>query len=241
MLQPTALPEALARWHYTPDEWRDFTENEREPKGFVSSDALTTYFCFIIAAAAVTVIVGAILGGVRGAGIAVMIAVVLCSPFLLIGAIRKFLRSSARQGLEARVGEVWITHDGVCTNGMWFGWGAREPAWRLRVVRRQAVSTTAGKTIEVLEFKCVGKVRLRGSDIPVDKKWRVPVPAGKEAEADAVITRLLAARHSPPAGAGDVGSGGLNHLYGHAFAGDVCRRCGSTVEAVSSFKWQCDE
>ncbi|MDQ3256284.1 MAG: hypothetical protein M3R15_20740 [Acidobacteriota bacterium] len=141
-----------------------------------------------------------------------------------------------------------ITHDGVCTNGMWLGWGARELAWRLRIVRRETISIRLGKTLEVLEFKCVGKVFLRGRHIPVDKEWRVPVPAGKEADADALITRLLTAQHAPTHGQSNklaqphsLDAGAQNSLFGHDFAGDVCGKCGSTVEAVTHFYWKCKE
>lgn len=236
MLSPPALPEALAHWRYTPDEWRDFTDHEGESNRFELSDLLTKYLNFVVAGAAVLLVVGAAAGGIAGA--AVVLAMV-GGFFLLVTLLHRAARASTQRGLEARAGEVLITRDGVCTNGMWFGWGPRDPAWRLRVVRRGTAPTALGKTMGVLEFKCVGSVSLRGGRVPVDKEWRVPVPAGREAEADAVVTRLLAAQHAPPDVAAGLVPGGQSGLYGHDFAGDVCRRCGSTVEAVSSFKWGC--
>ena len=229
MLRPHAQPETLAHWRYTPDEWRAFTGHERDVHRFELSDLLTKHLHLIVIIAVVFVVGGGAAGGVGGA---VIVAVMGGVFFLLVTLFHKAMRMYAQSSLEARPGEVYITHNGVWTNGMWFGWGARDPAWRLRVVRRETVPVETGATMDVLEFKCVGTVPLRGGKVPIDKGWRVPVPAGKKAEADAIVTRLLGAQH---------GAGAESNLYGHDFAAGVCRRCGSTVEAVLSFKWGCKE
>jgi hypothetical protein len=233
MAERTEDSESLAYWRYSPEQWRDFTESERSTNQYEVSDTLTKYLNVIVIGGAIAVVFGLLAGGLPG----LLIVLVFVVGFLLVVTIiHQAIRRTAQHGLEVRPGEVWIMIDGVCTNGMWFGWAARDPAWRLRIVRRTTVFTKVGKGIEVLEFKCLGSVPLRGGRVAIDKEWRVPVPAGKETEADAVVTRIMAserawseeAQLSP-----DLGS------LGHVFAGDVCSKCGSTVEGVTAFSWQC--
>lgn len=227
--------EVLARWHYSADEWRNFTESERSTNQYELSETLTKNINLLVIGGAIAVVLGLLAGGLPG----LLVVLALVVGFLLVATlIHQVIRRTAQRGLEARPGEVWIVIDGVCTNGMWFGWAARDPAWRLRIVRRTTVFTKEGKGIEVLEFKCLGSVALRGSRVPIDKEWRVPVPGGKESDADAVVTRLMASQRAVTDD--DVARVSTTPgSLGHVFAGDVCSKCGSTVEAITAFKWEC--
>jgi hypothetical protein len=245
MSERDAESNFLAAWRYTPEEWRIFTENEREHHRFEVSDELTKHRNLIVIGGAIAVLMGLLAGGLPG----LAIVLVLVVGFLVVVTfIHQVMRKTAQHGLEAMNGEVWIMPDGVCTNGMWFGWAARDPNWRLRIVRRETIFSNEGKGVEILEFKCIGTVTIRGQPMTVDKEWRVPIPAGKEAEADAIITRLMATQHLQPSENTNQDPLSLFHgsmnpegVLGHEFAGDVCSKCGSTVEAITAFKWSCKQ
>jgi hypothetical protein len=238
MIECDPEAEVLARWRYTPDEWRVFTENERGTHEFEVGDTITKNLPLIVIGGAISVVMGVLAGGLSG----LIVVMVLVVGFLVIvTAIHQLMRKVTQQRLEAENGEVWIMPDGVCTNGMWFGWAARDPNWRLRIVRRKTIYSNAGNGLEILEFKCLGSVLIRGTRTTIDKEWRVPVPRGKESEADAIVTRILSTQHVDTEDHNSLSlSQGIDPgLQGHEFVGDVCGKCGSTVEAVTAFKWAC--
>jgi hypothetical protein len=85
-------------------------------------------------------------------------------------------------------GDVYVTPEGIWANGEWFDWGDGTP-WRLSTVTPVLADTGVGLQpgdLSYLEFKCWGRAAGRHAS-KVDKKWRLPVPPGKESEAREVV------------------------------------------------------
>jgi len=253
MLPTAASSEVLAHWHYTPDEWRDFVHDEA--KQFEKVFKSLRYGIIGIIVIAVPLVIALLLiplwlmGSKWGPDVygPVFGVTFFAGFFLAVLGIVWYLQRHKLSRLRARAGEVYIMLNGVNTNGVWFGWGFSELGWRLRDVRRKTISTGPAKSMEVLEFKCAAHDS-HALNRRAARAWRIPIPAGKGAAADRIIERLFAAmkssakdgraqRSKPSSAHRDLDNGTL----GHDFAGDVCRKCGNTVEAVLNFKWKCKE
>jgi hypothetical protein len=238
----------LAHWRYTLEEWHAFVGQEgrqlqkglRSVRYFIAAVVVTA----AVAVASLLLIPTLALGGRWDEGVwGPPLGVAVVAGLLLAVALALWATQKRRLSrLNAGPGDVIITPEGVDTNGVWFGWKGAGSGWRLRHIGRKTVPAGDGKSLEVLEFKCAARNEPgRNLSGRVVKAWRVPVPRGKEAEADRIARQLLAAQNFlPEGGRADLSSSHAgSDALGHDFAGDVCRRCGTTAEAASGFNWAC--
>lgn len=233
--------EVLAHWHYTPDEWREFVEHEKGVRG----DEIGGFFQKIIPYIAAIIIVMMIAALISGALAAIVFVFLLAAGFAVFAVgIHWLIRQNELSTLKSRAGEVRITIYGVNTNGFWFDWEFEGDRSRFQSVKCLNAHTATGR-LNFLEFKCLVKIKVRGTYQTFDKLWRVPIPNGREEEADILIQRLYRAQ------AAFSQSGGLSSaeplgLAAHSNAGEhdftgasVCHKCGSSIEAVTHFNWKC--
>lgn len=158
---------ALARWTYTADEWREYTDAEWKRRRLEA------------------VVVGTLLLGVgycsgRGGGEegqAMMAAAGLVGVAVAGGLLgRAYL---ARQANEAAPGEAVITPSAILLNGKYH-------VLRNETYSFQGVRYDIEAKPPLLEFSIGWSTRQGGSG----EKIRVPVPAGREAEAREVVAAL---------------------------------------------------
>lgn len=241
MSEQNASSEILAHWHYAPDEWREFVEYEKDIRGNEIGDFFRDNI-FYIAAVIAVLMIGALMSGDLAA---IVLIFLLVAGFLaVVSAIHWLIRQNELSTLKARAGEVQITIYGINTNGLWFDWEFEGNHSRFQSVKRLNSYTATGK-LNFLEFKCLVKIKVRGTYQTFDKKWRVPVPRDKEHEADVVIKRLYAAQATflqanDISSAEPLGLASQNRVDEHDFTSStVCLKCGSSIEAVMHFKWKC--
>lgn len=167
--------------------------------------------------------------------------------FIAVGVIVWALERHKISQLSEHAGDVVLTLDGINTNGVWFGWNRGELGWRLRHIGRTFISVGPARSMEVLEFKCT-RYDSHSLSRRAVKSWHVPIPRGKESEADRIIERLFATinfvpndKRFEPSAPLIVRQDSEKTMLGHVFVGDVCRKCGNSVEAVLNFKWTCKE
>lgn len=241
--------EILAHWRYAPDEWRAFIEYEKKALRREIRQTLPAFFLYAVVVISLIALVAAFVDGLA-TGALVLLLIPFAGLFLLFATgVHLLIKRGEQAKFEATAGDVQITFYGVNTNGVWFGWDYEENPWRLQSVRRLKQSAAAvGVELEILEFTCVGTIKhVKGGRQRAAKKWRVPVPRGKEREADFVIQRLYEAQaaFSQAKNGGELraeplGLAAQNYDANHDFTGStVCRKCGASVEAVTHFKWKC--
>lgn len=124
------------------------------------------------------------------AGVAIFLAIITAAI-----AVHFLVNSQRQKQMESTVGnsegEVYITPTGISTNGVWFDWGEDTP-WRLTTVTpvlRDMGVRLPPNVPSYIEFKCHGRAAGRHR-VKVDKRWRVPVPRGREDEARRVFEYL---------------------------------------------------
>lgn len=251
MLQPPTSPEVLAHWRYAPDQWREFVNCEAiQYEKRLKSARVFIIVVSLITVLAVTLLLAVPLGlgfpwreDVYGPPIAVIVIAVL---LLTVGGAVWASQRHKLSLLRNSTGDVFITLDGVNTNGVWFGWKREVIGWRLRHIGRKTISVGSARSMEVLEFKCAA-YNSHSLNRRVVKAWRIPIPPGKEIEADRIIERLFAGiNFLPEVERNEPAQPFVRHdseknILGHVFIGDVCRQCGSSVDAVMNFKWECKE
>ncbi len=197
MLPTAASSEVLAHWQYTPDEWRDFLHYEaKQYEKFFKSLRNGIIVIIIIAVALVIALLLIplwLMGSLWGSDVyGPVFGVTFVAGLSLAGlgiAWRVQRHKLSRFGAHA--GDVYIMLNGVNINGVWFDWGYGEFGWRLRHVGRQTIAVGPAKSMKILEFKCVAYNRGSRLSNRVDKACRIPVPGGKETEADRIIERLF--------------------------------------------------
>ena len=241
MSKQTTSSEILAHWHHAPDEWREFVEYEKDFR----SDEIGGFFQKIVPYIAAIIIVMMIAALISGTLAAIVFVFWLAAGFLtVVVGIHWLIRQNELSTLRSHAGEVQVTIYGVNTNGLWFDWEFEGNRSRFQSVKRLNTHTATGK-LNLLEFKCLVKIKVRGTYQSFDKLWRVPIPNGKEAEADILIQRLYQAQaaFSRSDGLSSVVSLNLSapdFSDEHDFTGStVCHKCGSSIEAVTHFNWKC--
>ncbi len=178
------LAQTIVHWQFEPQEWQRFLEFDE-----VNRQKQDSKWVFVIPAI-LALVMGVFF--VLGLGEAV-IGVGIFAGIIFLAIIAHFAIQRRRyQGMrlhdERGGGEVHITPEGILANGEWFDWGDATP-WRLTTVTPVLAETGARLppgSLSYLEFKCRGRVAGR-RPVRVDKKWRVPVPRGKEEEARRVV------------------------------------------------------
>jgi hypothetical protein len=178
-------PQALAHWRFDTNEWQRFIEFDKNKRQ--KQDAREVFVIFIILCLVVAAFL--IIGSPQA------LAAILIIAGIIAAAVVAHLQIQGRR--QRRIeshdtgGEIYITLNGIWTNGEWFDWGEHKTAWRLVTVT--PVLADSGVRLPpgapgYLEFRC--RARTARHFIKVDKKWRVPVPIGKEDEAREVFRRL---------------------------------------------------
>lgn len=235
MMQQQPVSEILAHWQYTPDEWRAFSDLEVNSTRFDLTDSHLT-----VIGAGVVIFGLAAAAAKGGARAAVVITIVGCGFLLALFVLSRVLKNARRERLEVRPTDIWITPGGICINGGWSCWGTTPDNFlhsvhRLLAEDRAELSITPGPRVDVLSFRVVYVTKVRRGTLSSSQVWRVPVPAGRGLEADAVV-RWFAERlevTSTPVG------GPLNGGWPHEFAGSICQKCGMSAAAAMEFEWSC--
>ncbi|MDQ3750403.1 MAG: hypothetical protein M3367_15520 [Acidobacteriota bacterium] len=173
----------LAHWHFTNEQWREYLYYEKlefESNTFVDLRMILTF-----GVAALCII--AIGGGLKG-GAAVFVFILIAGSlfFGFCYLIHRLVRKSAEQRLQTQTGEVKITKIWVDINGVVFDWRGH---WSLPQIYKDYIYIGEEKML-LLSFRCTGWVSVKGSRVPVEKKCLVPIPPGKEAEADFVMRAI---------------------------------------------------
>lgn len=174
------LSNVIAHWQFDAQEWRQFLDfdrkkrqNEDTRQAFVIAIILVLAFAAALFIGAVQAFAGLLIfAGIIGLGV--------LAHFFLQARREKQMETAGADGS----GEIYITPEGVWTNGVWFDWG-EDTAWRLATVTPVLASMgvrLAPGVPSYIEFRCRGRAPGRHR-VRVDKKWRVPVPAGKQDEA----------------------------------------------------------
>jgi hypothetical protein len=101
--------------------------------------------------------------------------------------------------LNRRSGEVLITLNGLNINGLDFVWTSEPHGlhfWTskpyglfLRNIERKSVTLNSGKNFEILVFSMVNNIPIDGGTLQYIE-CRVPIPFGKELEADYLIKQI---------------------------------------------------
>jgi hypothetical protein len=236
MSQTQKSPEVLSRWHYEPDLWRDFLEYESGIyKGSVKA---AKHMFFVVLSLTMAVVFPTLfitllvtdrwdldmLGPTFAFAVFGWFALILAGMFWLY-------RRERWRRLNEQTGEVVISHDGVKTNGLSFNWDSGGLGLAVNKVERKSVSVRPGRYFEILEFHTVNYFRnTEGGRAWANSEWRVPIPLGKEAEAERIIshlqTRLLSAEQQWIK---------ENFALGHDFSLGTCRKCGETIAESASY------
>ncbi len=229
-------PEILANWKYEPDLWRDFLEHESGIyKGSVRAAKHFFFGVLIFTIIVVFLIVSITLLITKKWNFEMLspaITVgVLGWVFIVIGGIFWLWRRDRFNRLQERAGEVVISLDGINANGVGFNWGFGEFGVRFEKVERKTISAVSGKTFEILEFFTVNHTTSFDGRTRENFETRIPIPFGKESEAERVISRLRA--HLLAADQEWINA---NFALGHSFSQGICRLCGETVTEAAAFR-----
>ncbi|EHQ52750.1 hypothetical protein ECTPHS_08668 [Ectothiorhodospira sp. PHS-1] len=177
----------LAHWQLEPGQWRDFLQRDMQRSRGEKLARLV-----MVAVMAVVVGLGFVLFAPdRGAGL--VVAGVLVGMVMLLALVVLLLPLWTRRRLLRAVPEVWLGPEGVCIGHQahhWSGLGSRLESARLRR-GRQGLPARIELTYSGLRGVSSG----RGVYVYRDQQnVVVPVPPGKEAEAERVIAGLRAGK-----------------------------------------------
>ena len=226
----------LAHWQYEPDLWRDFLEYESTVyKGSVRATKHLFLVVLILTIVIVflTLFITLILTDrwdldMLGPSVAFAF---LGGFFLMLTGAFWLYRLERWKQLNERTGEVVISLNGVKTNGMNFDWDFREYGLRFKKIERKTISVSPGKNCEILEFYTLNYFSTSDGRTREYFELRVPIPFGKEAEAETIISRLNARLLSA-----EQEWIQANSALGHDFSLGVCRKCGDTIAEAACFR-----
>ena len=178
------LEQTIVHWRYEPQEWRQFTEFDKRKRLTQDTRQALVLLAILVLALFAFLLIGSTSAF---AGVAILAVIIIAGI-----AVHFFVNSQRQRQMESTDsnsgGEVYITPNGISTNGVWFDWGDDTP-WLLTAVTpvlRDMGVRLPPNVPSYIEFKCRGPAAGRPS-FRVDKKWRVPVPTGKEDEARRVF------------------------------------------------------
>lgn len=235
MTENKSKPEVLANWKYEPNLWRDFLEYESGIyKGSVRAAKHLFFGVLVFTIVVVFLIVFItllvtdkwnleILSPAIAFGLIGWIFIVITGVFWL------YRRNNWNQ-FNQRTGEVSISFNEVKKNGVSFSWDYEAFGVRFDKVERKTVSVKTGKTFEILEFHTVNYIKISDGRTREDFECRVPIPFGKESEAETIMNRLRARLL-----AADQEWIKENFALGHEFSLGVCRKCGEPVAESAAF------
>lgn len=178
------LKETIVHWRYEPDEWRQFLLFDKRKRQTQDARQALVISLILVVALLASLFIGSLSAF---AGVAIFAAIITAAI-----AVHFLINNQRQKQMESTVGEsaggVYITPTGILTNGVWFDWGDDTP-WRLTTVTpvlRDMGVRLPPNVPNYIEFKCHGRAAGRHR-VKVDKKWRVPVPRGREDEARRVF------------------------------------------------------
>jgi NOL1/NOP2/fmu family ribosome biogenesis protein len=196
MSQPQSS-EILARWRCEPQLWQDFVEYDSS----VYTKSIRSAKIFIIATVVGTILLTAALGTIPylvtgkfgpdsfWPALFIFVFGLFC---IAVGVVVIKMRHQKLAALKSSNGEVFISSNGLGMGNVVFNWHFENDAygWSFVDGARITVSPQPGMKFEVLELKF--EAYIPGKNVPHRESatWRVPVPPGKEFEADAVLERL---------------------------------------------------
>lgn len=176
--------DTIVHWQYDPQEWRQFVEFDKKKR-----QAQDTRQALVIGVILTVALLAFLFIGSLSAFAGMAIFAVIITAGI---AVHFFVNSQRQKQMEATPvnsgGEVYITPNGISTNGVWFDWGENTP-WRLTTVTpvlRDMGVRLPPNVPSYIEFRCRGGAAGRHR-VKVNKKWRVPVPQGRENEARRVF------------------------------------------------------
>jgi hypothetical protein len=189
--------ETLANWHYSTEEWRNFVGYEIKTQIKIGRKYRNWFWGIVAAALALMLAIflfSYLVIGLRWSDEEVygpVGAIAILTPiFLLIPGIFWLMQRHKINQFLLLTGEASIKLDGVRINGIWSGWVFEQNGWRFQTATRRTVSSPTGAEIKILEIRCAGYHEDNREDKQTIRKDRVPIPKGKEAEAEMVIKRL---------------------------------------------------
>ena len=179
--------QALAHWRFDAQEWQQFVEFDKKKRQ--KQDTREVFVIYLIIGLALAVFL--VIGSPQALAAIIIVAVIIGAGVVAHLLIQQRRQRRIESHDTSGGGEIYITLGGIWTNGEWFDWGEEKTAWRLVTVTPVLADTGVRLppgAPSYLEFRC--RARTARHFIKVDKKWRVPVPIGKEDEARGVFTRL---------------------------------------------------
>lgn len=159
----------LAHWTYAPEEWRTFSAAERE-RSRKRARWMPLWGALLGA------FIGLLLLVELGAGGLVGFTLLFAAAGWGLG--RFLLTSTETTYAEAHTAEAYVGQEAAVLNGKYIHW----TGFGIRLIGLQLVPGTPS----VLEFT----VRAEGGRSSNEYKHRVPVPSGREGEAEGVISSL---------------------------------------------------
>lgn len=235
MIQTAKSSDVLAHWKYEPDLWRNFLRFESTIyKGSVRA-AKHLFFGLIIFTIVVIFLFLFVSLLVTGRwnpkylepafGISIVAGI-----FILFAGILWLYRRERMRRISEKTGKVIISLNGVSMNGIDFKWDFVKPGLSFEKVERKSVSVAHQKTFEVLEFYTANYTTIDWRRLQEKFECRIPIPFGKESEAEKIMSRLRSRLISA-----EQEWLRENFTLGHDFSMNVCRKCGETIGEAASY------
>lgn len=171
----------LAHWHFTNEQWREFLYYEKLDSDIRNLVDLKA----VLIGGVVIIFLIAFFGAAKG-GLGVFLFVIAAGS-LFIGLcylVYWLIRRGNERKLQTVTGVVQITSSWVNVNGVVFNWN-----WNRPQIYKDYIYLGEEKML-LLQFTCTGRILVRGGTEQYERKCLVPVPPGKEAEADYVISEI---------------------------------------------------
>ena len=194
-MQPTS--PIVAKWQYTPDEWRKFGAYEgRHYRKLIKQTKKFFYgavVLVVIAFAAVPIL--GILGLApwdRSMLVVVFLIILFGGGLIGLIAIIWAIQSSKLSTLDTDRGEVIVTLTGINTNGIWHNWNYDDVLGRrFHDARTMTIKEGNPDEMDLLEVRTIAyTVGGSPSSRDVITSCRVPIPAGKRFDADNIVALI---------------------------------------------------
>lgn len=229
-------PEPLAHWQYTPEMWADFLKQEKGVfKGGVKAAEHFMIGTILVAGSLFVciVVLPAVFAGTWNIGPAGAIGV-LAFIALAAGFIARAIRVNKFQKISENKNGLLISLNEIKLQELDLNWTYAGDGWRFLSGERKTMEPGSGKSINVIELSFVAYFPSKGSPVREVVEWRIPIPPGKELEADRIIERFRDER-----AASEQKWITDNASLGHSFDGERCSKCDRTFEYLSYHSKEC--
>lgn len=190
-------PESLARWQYTPEEWRRFGVYEGRHYYKIIGQTKTAMIVFLILTILFLTAVPVfgflkIAPWDRGMIVAVFVILLFGGGLIGICFIVWMMQRSKLSTLTATTGEVLITLTGISTSGIWHRWNYGDVlGTRFHDARIMTIKKGTPDEMVLLEVRTIANTLGGRVAHDVVSSCRVSVPTGKLHEAEAALTNIL--------------------------------------------------